>query len=119
MPQQLPLGLSLRSSVDFGSFIIGRNGEAISRLRTPLDPFVYLWGESGSGKSHIAGWLAEQLMAIRIRSDVERKRLFPQAGAGMRYTSQASDVCYAHLAGLAARLLRAGFVVVVDATTGQ
>jgi DnaA family protein len=53
MPQQLPLGLSLRSSVDFGSFIIGRNGEAISRLRTPLDPFVYLWGESGSGKSHL------------------------------------------------------------------
>ncbi len=53
MPQQLALGLSLRPSVDFASFIIGRNGEAVSRLRTPLDPFVYLWGESGSGKSHL------------------------------------------------------------------
>lgn len=53
MPQQLPLGLSLRPSVDFGSFIIGRNGEAVSHLRTPLDPFIYLWGESGSGKSHL------------------------------------------------------------------
>ncbi len=53
MPQQLALGLSLRSSVDFASFIIGRNGEAVSRLRTPLDPFVYLWGESGCGKSHL------------------------------------------------------------------
>jgi DnaA family protein len=53
VPQQLPLGLSIRPSVDFASFIIGRNGEAVSRLRTPQDPFIYLWGESGSGKSHL------------------------------------------------------------------
>lgn len=53
MPQQMPLAVSLRPSVDFGSFIIGRNGEAVSRLRTPLDPFIYLWGESGCGKSHL------------------------------------------------------------------
>ncbi len=53
MPQQLSLGLSIRPSVDFASFIVGRNGEAVSRLRTPQDPFVYLWGESGSGKSHL------------------------------------------------------------------
>lgn len=53
MPQQLPLGLSIRPSVDFAGFIVGRNGEAVSRLRTPQDPFIYLWGESGSGKSHL------------------------------------------------------------------
>jgi DnaA-homolog protein len=53
MSQQLPLGIGIRPSVDFTSFISGRNGEAVSRLRTPLDPFVYLWGESGSGKSHL------------------------------------------------------------------
>ncbi|MGD8910872.1 MAG: DnaA regulatory inactivator Hda [Chromatiales bacterium] len=53
MPQQLPLGLSIRPSVDFASFIVGRNGEAVSRLRTPQDLFIYLWGESGSGKSHL------------------------------------------------------------------
>jgi DnaA family protein len=53
MPQQLPLGLTIRPSVDFASFINGRNGEAVSRLRTPQDPFIYLWGESGCGKSHL------------------------------------------------------------------
>ena len=53
MPQQLPLGLSIRPSIDFATFIVGRNGEAVSRLRMPQDPFVYLWGESGSGKSHL------------------------------------------------------------------
>ncbi len=53
MPKQLPLSISIRPSVDFSSFIIGRNGEAVSHLRTPLDPFIYLWGVSGSGKSHL------------------------------------------------------------------
>lgn len=53
MTRQLPLGIGIRPSVDFASFISGRNGEAVSRLRTPLDPFVYLWGESGCGKSHL------------------------------------------------------------------
>jgi DnaA-homolog protein len=53
MPQQLPLGLSLPTRIDFAGFIIGRNGEAVSRLRTAQDAFIYLWGESGSGKSHL------------------------------------------------------------------
>ena len=53
MTLQLPLGITLKPSVDFASFVAGRNGEAVSRLRTPLDPFLYLWGESGSGKSHL------------------------------------------------------------------
>ncbi|MES9969392.1 MAG: DnaA regulatory inactivator Hda [Candidatus Thiodiazotropha sp.] len=53
MPTQLPLSLSVRPSVDFSTFIRGRNGEAISRLRSGADPFIYLWGTSGSGKSHL------------------------------------------------------------------
>lgn len=53
MPIQLPLSLSIRPSVDFSTFISGRNGEAISRLRSDADPFIYLWGTSGSGKSHL------------------------------------------------------------------
>ncbi|MCU7797638.1 MAG: DnaA regulatory inactivator Hda [Candidatus Thiodiazotropha sp. (ex Myrtea spinifera)] len=53
MPQQLPLGIGIRPSVDFSSFIAGRNGEALSHLRSTLDPFLYLWGDSGVGKSHL------------------------------------------------------------------
>ena len=33
-------------------------------------------GVSGSGKSRLAQQLAEQAQALRLRSDVERKRLF-------------------------------------------
>jgi DnaA-homolog protein len=53
MPQQLPLGIGIRPSIDFSSFIVGRNGEALSHLRSQQDPFLYLWGESGCGKSHL------------------------------------------------------------------
>jgi len=51
--RQLPLGIGLRPPIDFAGFIPGRNGEAVSRLRNRLDPFVYLWGKRGSGKSHL------------------------------------------------------------------
>jgi DnaA family protein len=53
MSNQLPLGLSIRPRIDFAHFVIGRNGEAVSRLRGEQDPYIYLWGESGSGKSHL------------------------------------------------------------------
>lgn len=63
MSLQLPLGVSLGTSVDFASFIRGRNGEAVSRLSAPLDPFLYLWGESGSGKSHLLQAACRQAQA--------------------------------------------------------
>lgn len=81
-------------------------------------------GVSGSGKSTIAQALVEQLGAIRIRSDVERKRLFglealartkSELDAGI-YSAQASEQTYARLAELAETVVAAGFTVVVDAT---
>lgn len=53
MAQQLPLGIELKPSIDFGSFIGNQNSEAISRLRLCQDPLIFLWGEPGSGKSHL------------------------------------------------------------------
>ncbi len=53
MPSQLPLGIELKPAVDFSSFILGRNGEAVARLRNNQDPFIYLWGKPGCGKSHL------------------------------------------------------------------
>lgn len=53
MTVQLPLGIALKPAVDFDSFILGCNGEAVARLRNEQDPFLYLWGSSGCGKSHL------------------------------------------------------------------
>jgi aminoglycoside phosphotransferase family enzyme/predicted kinase len=85
---------------------------------------VVMHGLSGSGKSVLAQALLEALGAIRIRSDVERKRLHgfdPSArtqaavGGGMYGTAGDADT-YTHLARLAAGLVRAGWTVLVDAT---
>ncbi len=80
-------------------------------------------GVSAVGKSHVALRLVEALGAIRLRSDVERKRLFGeqqstdkgQLDAGI-YNADASAATYQHLHRLADLVLHAGFPVVIDAT---
>lgn len=76
-------------------------------------------GVSGSGKSTLTLKLVEQLGVIRLRSDVERKRLFGAGKPGdaqALYSEQRSQQTYAQLAALAAQILAAGYPVVVDAT---
>ncbi|MFK3800264.1 bifunctional aminoglycoside phosphotransferase/ATP-binding protein [Pseudomonas sp. NPDC088444] len=71
-------------------------------------------GVSAVGKSHVAMRLVEALGAIRLRSDVERKRLFGESQD--LYSAHVSAKTYQRLNELAAVVLRAGFPVVVDAT---
>ena len=67
--------------------------------------------------------LLESLDAIRVRSDIERKRLHglapsERSGSGIDsgiYSADASQHTYARLAGLATMILRAGHTVIVDA----
>jgi aminoglycoside phosphotransferase family enzyme len=80
-------------------------------------------GFSGSGKSTHTEKLLESFSAIRIRSDVERKRLYgfessertqSNINSGI-YTAQSSKETYERLADLAKIILTAGFTVIVDA----
>jgi aminoglycoside phosphotransferase family enzyme/predicted kinase len=81
-------------------------------------------GVTGSGKTAGTRSLIEAEGAIRIRSDVERKRLFglkaedrPQAGVGTGiYAADASRRTYERLAALTSVVVRAGYPVIVDAT---
>ncbi|MDD5299622.1 MAG: AAA family ATPase [Gallionella sp.] len=85
-----------------------------------------LWithGLSGCGKTTLTQQLLEQRGMIRLRSDVERKRLagldaLAHSGGGINeglYTQETSRRTYAQLAQLADRLLEAGWPVIVDA----
>ncbi len=81
-------------------------------------------GCSGSGKTTGTNAFIEQEQAIRIRSDVERKRLCGlsaservDAGVGTGiYSAEITERTYHHLADLARAVLRAGINVIVDAT---
>jgi hypothetical protein len=81
-------------------------------------------GLSGSGKSTVAGKLVEASGAVRIRSDVERKRLFGLApeersrpeDVATLYSTRMSAKTFQRLAELAGTVLDAGFPVIVDGT---
>ena len=82
---------------------------------------VITHGVSGSGKSHIAGGLVDFLPAVRLRSDVERKRMLgidPAADAAGRdaYAPGVTAKTYMRLEALARLVASAGYVAVVDAT---
>ena len=79
-------------------------------------------GVSACGKSTVAMQLVEQLGALRLRSDVERKRLFGEQilpGNPWRsaiYSDEATAATYQQLHEQATAALQAGFPVVIDAT---
>lgn len=57
LPVQLPLGISLREEARFENFILGENGLLCAALKASAsgegDSMVYVWGQSGSGRSHL------------------------------------------------------------------
>lgn len=72
-------------------------------------------GVSGSGKSFVSGQLLAHAPALRLRSDVIRKQLWP-ANAPDLYSPAATAATYARLRELADLALQGGWRVIVDAT---
>jgi aminoglycoside phosphotransferase family enzyme/predicted kinase len=94
----------------------------LTRPRTPL--LLVTHGLSGSGKTTITDELVGRLPALRVRSDLERKRLHglgpdARSGSGVGqglYGENATRLTYERLATIADRMLRHGFDAIVDAT---
>lgn len=94
---------------------------AVEPRRTHL---VLTHGLSGSGKTTITRELLGRLPAVRVRSDLERKRLHGLAeheGSGsdldaQMYSAAATRATYDTLARVASTALEAGLNVIVDAT---
>jgi len=91
--------------------------------RAPKPALLVARGMSASGKTTLTEPVLEQLGAIRLRSDVERKRLMglrstddghAAPGKGI-YTPEAGERTYDRLAELAAVILDAGYTVIIDA----
>lgn len=93
------------------------------RYAQPLSPpfLMITYGVSGAGKSRLTQELLETLGVIRLRSDVERKRLFnldplDRTVSHGLYSLEASQMVFQGLEALAKRILRAGFSLIIDAT---
>jgi hypothetical protein len=83
-------------------------------------------GLPGSGKTLLTQSLLERLGAVRLRADIERKRLFGLAplqrpDPALRepmYAAPANEATLRQLLERAQRVLRAGYPVILDATFG-
>ncbi|RQR35049.1 kinase [Burkholderia sp. Bp9143] len=98
-----------------------RTASAMAATRRDAHPVLLLChGVSGSGKSLASRALSERLGAIRLSSDVERKRF---AGASEQtrlppgaYSDTAIDEIYERLLSEAGVVLDSGYTALVDAT---
>ena len=106
--------------------VCGQYLECARRSTLPLTrSVVLLHGLSGSGKSRVSQILLEARGAVRVRSDVERKRLagLPPGAAsrspinGGIYGEEMTAATYARIEELARQVLAAGYPVVVDAAS--
>lgn len=99
---------------------LGLAHDCLTRHRAAI---IITHGLPGCGKSTFAQLALERLGAIRIRSDVERKRLFglpPLADSKTLaevdiYSQEATRRTYARLHELAREVIAAGLTVIIDA----
>ena len=120
LTQNLERDLQYRSTSEFERYLQLALG--YTQLQRPV--LLITHGLSGSGKSTLSAPLAEELGAIRIRSDRERQRLFGKGKShgdaatidGGVYSSDATLQTYATLETLAKGVLESGYTAIIDAT---
>lgn len=119
--------LECAGGLDEGAADVGlrRHIELAQSYTDVAQPMLYIThGLSGSGKSTVALETVEASGAIRVRSDVERKRLAglaPEVSAAAApgaalYDRTMSDRTYQRLLEVAGTVLTAGYSCVVDAS---
>lgn len=108
------------AALDSYSAYVGYARSVIAPARPAL---IITHGLSGSGKTSVSQALLEKPGAVRVRSDIERKRLGhlaplaksnSRAGGGL-YAEAATRATYEELGRLAGLILEAGYVAIVDA----
>jgi len=74
--RQLPLQISQPAEPSFDNFIAGENAEALVRVRQLAsgelrEAIVYLWGDIGSGRTHLLRAAARANRSLAIADDVQ------------------------------------------------
>jgi len=92
-------------------------------ISPPAPILMIMCGLSGTGKTHVSDGLLETMPAVRLRSDIERKRLHgyeqrADTASGVDsgiYSESATRRTYEYLQQQAGILLKSGYHTIVDA----
>ncbi|AVI63655.1 MAG: DnaA regulatory inactivator Hda [Halomonas sp.] len=82
VPAQLPLGVGVRDDATFNNYYVSSANAALveyftRQLQPEAEPFLYLWGAPGSGRSHLLQ------AACHAASDADKRALYlPLADLG-------------------------------------
>jgi len=92
--EQLLLNIKLPIKKTFENFIIGNNQECFNSLRNFILPdnnifFIYIWGEKGSGKSHLAEAIKNK--NITIVEDIDKANHTKQIDIFNLYNEHKAD----------------------------
>lgn len=72
MAQQLPLHFEFRANHTFADFFPGANQETVDHLKQCVagtgEQYIFLWGKSGQGKSHLLQACCQQAQNQNLRS---------------------------------------------------
>ncbi len=86
----------------------------------PIPELIMMHGISGSGKSYLSSELAQRIGGVRVRSDIERKKIYREASLKGEivelYGSDMNTRTFLKLSEVADCLLRSGQTVILDAT---
>jgi DnaA-homolog protein len=99
--QQLILDIGPAAEPDFENFVAGPNAEALARVRSLAtgelrEAIVYLWGDTGSGRTHLLRAAARVNPGLMIADDVEaldpsaQQQLFNAINGGARVLAAGS-----------------------------
>lgn len=113
-------GENRKTALDTYTAYTGYAGKITVPARQGL---IITYGLSGSGKTTVSQLLLEKLGAIRVRSDVERKRLQnvslkTKSNSGVSagiYADSVTRATYEELRRLANLILEAGYLAIIDA----
>ena len=79
-PHQLTLDLVKPPQPSLENFVVGRNAEVVAALRSLMtgagDRFLYLWGETGAGRSHLLQALGENVRSGEVPAFDPHRHLY-------------------------------------------
>jgi DnaA family protein len=79
-PRQLTLDLVKPPRPSLDNFVVGRNAEVVAALRSLVidagERFIYLWGETGAGRSHLLQALGLQVPPSEVPAFDARQRQY-------------------------------------------